>query len=323
MRHSDRLVVLWTPTYFERLWCAYELASWIYLGKSHICFVPVSLAVLAGWAGLGLYAQHALLFLFEALIGRPPTWFVLGAAWMGVSFLTYAARFHVLELSRLPNQLSQFSVQRTRCFCCDTGHIHPQTLQRMPCDRMLVYDALQDWFSKLHGECNISDGEELSHLDFFDKQVQQQIKSHILSSAGFQASYRDALIVSTPMVWYYLNKGPYLEVMPPVEWARWALYVASMVFGAWPMAWDVNLLLLSYYERVMVGSSESYVLKTLSTLATTGSSFCVTLALWAIGVIPFFHVKSPLPQIVASLFTDSLLLSKARSEVPVQLTTRT
>eukprot|EP00929_Paragymnodinium_shiwhaense_P079250 TRINITY_DN41244_c0_g1_i1.p1 TRINITY_DN41244_c0_g1~~TRINITY_DN41244_c0_g1_i1.p1 ORF type:complete len:281 (+),score=30.65 TRINITY_DN41244_c0_g1_i1:174-1016(+) len=47
LRSSKRLVVLWSPRYFTRLWCAYELAAWSYLHRSNprpVKFMPVSRA---------------------------------------------------------------------------------------------------------------------------------------------------------------------------------------------------------------------------------------------------------------------------------------
>eukprot|EP00929_Paragymnodinium_shiwhaense_P029456 TRINITY_DN16873_c0_g2_i1.p1 TRINITY_DN16873_c0_g2~~TRINITY_DN16873_c0_g2_i1.p1 ORF type:complete len:307 (+),score=16.24 TRINITY_DN16873_c0_g2_i1:202-1122(+) len=45
MKASDRIVVLWSSRYFTRLWCTYELASWVKLGKNFsrtVHIVPVT-----------------------------------------------------------------------------------------------------------------------------------------------------------------------------------------------------------------------------------------------------------------------------------------
>jgi len=53
LRATDRLVILWSPRYFTRLWCAYEVAAWLRLkaAMSSVKFMPVSY-------GAGLVAFH-------------------------------------------------------------------------------------------------------------------------------------------------------------------------------------------------------------------------------------------------------------------------
>merc|ERR1712232_605934 len=44
LRHSRRMLVLWSPKYFDRLWCNYECAVFMYLkGCDQIDFVPLEL----------------------------------------------------------------------------------------------------------------------------------------------------------------------------------------------------------------------------------------------------------------------------------------
>ena len=42
--HSDRLVMLWTTRYFTRLWCVFEVVTWLRIGRE-LKFVPVSSAL--------------------------------------------------------------------------------------------------------------------------------------------------------------------------------------------------------------------------------------------------------------------------------------
>jgi len=59
LRHSERLVICWTPSYFTRLWTIYEIASWIHLQKSPgsigVQHVAQTIIILVGVLALTTY----------------------------------------------------------------------------------------------------------------------------------------------------------------------------------------------------------------------------------------------------------------------------
>lgn len=68
---SNRLVIMWCPAYLTRLWCVYELATWIHLGRSFrqtALFVPVCLSLsLFMWAmGIWSYSLVNMLLLLPS-----------------------------------------------------------------------------------------------------------------------------------------------------------------------------------------------------------------------------------------------------------------
>jgi len=318
LRHSDRLVVLWTGSYFTRLWCTYELASWIHLGKSHIHFVPVSFAAVAGMMMSGLFAQFALVTLFRAVTGDLPLMIILLSLWMFCLLVTVSARRHVRELSSLENQLSAFSVQKTQCYCCDFGHVNPLTDEPMPCDRQLVYDALKDWFSEYgaatrsvtssYGGASKSlapDTAELSHLDFFDAQVRARVHSQLISMGSYQLSYSHALMMASPFFWHLMEQATYLESLPWLEWARFALHVMGTVFVAVPITYRMVFVLCTFYQRVLLRNSkigQSRLLQALVTVVSAVSLFCISAALWFLASNPFYHTASFSPLILVTFF---------------------
>jgi len=305
LRHSERLVVLWTESYFTRLWCTYELASWVYLGKSRIRFVPVSFAALACLLMFSLYAELVLGAAWEAQTGSIPVWLVFGT-WMIFSLVgAVFAQAPVRELSSLPRQLAEFSVQKTHCFCCDHNHINPSTSERILCDRSLVYDALKGWFSEQSESSESSDSSdsgEKHHLRFFDREVRKILHGSMLPGS-YRVAYKDALVLTSPSVWFYVPRAVYLETMPPLEWARWALFIVSMIFAAMPCAYQIYFILSSFSERVVVGSSRSWPLRGLSIALSTVCIFCTFMFGWALAAFPLYFCTEP----IYSIYTSSFL----------------
>eukprot|EP00448_Togula_jolla_P015705 CAMPEP_0170586360 /NCGR_PEP_ID=MMETSP0224-20130122/9708_1 /TAXON_ID=285029 /ORGANISM="Togula jolla, Strain CCCM 725" /LENGTH=330 /DNA_ID=CAMNT_0010909911 /DNA_START=178 /DNA_END=1170 /DNA_ORIENTATION=- len=306
MRHSKRLVVLWSAPYFTRLWCAYELASWIYLGKSDICFMPVSIAVFTAILTLGLFVHSVLTTLCEAVVGEVPLRVALPCLWLFCVLLATLARHHVNELGQLSHQLTHFSVRGAHCFCCDAGHLDPETHEAMPCDRQLVYRALDEWFAKRSHDAKLPELSELSCLDFFDDQVRRLVYSHLSSLGAYRLSYANAVISNSPLVWFFVSRAAYLETQAWMEWLRYALYVGSLLFAALPTGYQTVIECCGYFERVFVGCSESWLLKALSTATSAFSMFCISGFLWLLVFLPFTYIRSPLPLMLVSVFLGVL-----------------
>ena len=56
LNQARRLVILWSPRYFTRLWCVYEIASWLHLGKG---LDSVSLVLMPVEMARGMCFSHA------------------------------------------------------------------------------------------------------------------------------------------------------------------------------------------------------------------------------------------------------------------------
>jgi len=136
LRHSDFLVICWTPSYFSRLWTIFEMASWAHLHKllTSIVFQPVAQASLC-IVGMLLITIHNLLRLKQVLPTDVMTFGMVGLWGL-------AARKQITDLCQIRRQLTDFSVSEAQCFCCTHSHVMPSTGQRLPCDRELVYQTL-------------------------------------------------------------------------------------------------------------------------------------------------------------------------------------
>lgn len=195
LKHSRRIKVLWGQQYLSRLWCTYELASWIHLNKAihAVDFMPVAFAEAL---------LHYALFMTSAVLVWEVCDYQWSDAWGHVmSFVclahlqampVHAVRRLMLDLSLLPQQVAEFSVRETKCFCCEVDHVHPDTGVPLPCDRELVYSTLFVWFG---------DGSDECHLDKFDELARASLQRLIRSVRGDGLQYSHALFLASPSLW--------------------------------------------------------------------------------------------------------------------------
>ncbi|CAE7466998.1 unnamed protein product [Symbiodinium microadriaticum] len=191
LNHSKRLVVLWSPRYFSRLWCAYEIAAFLtdHNKHKHILIMPVHAGITITSAFFFFsWVTSSLLIVLGLLeygtlgvqLGQD-LWAVAGAAlgWMlgpvvlfGLPFATFSVRM-AKQLQHVPEQLKTFEVQNAACFCCANDHKHPDTGAEIPCDRELVYRKLEDWYGR---PTDIGD----EHLRRFNSLVHHRLGRSVL-----------------------------------------------------------------------------------------------------------------------------------------------
>lgn len=255
LKRTERLVVLWSPQYLTRLWCTYEVATWLHMGKEFrrdVAFVPVFLCTAQLSFTLGIY-------IFTIV-----TWFLLrflapvahAAAELGVLAVVLAPSISMLrqmvwDLGNLHSQLRNFRVQETECFCCSNKHRGPETGQRLACDRDLVYGVLAQWFAE--GQENAQDSFNL----FMQKQVAFAAALGVLSP---WRRYNICLLMTLPVVWWSYSEAVLIPSMremgsPEIYVALFALEGFVSSFLAFPACAMVGLRLCSYSNRL--GGEES------------------------------------------------------------------
>ncbi|CAE7404104.1 unnamed protein product [Symbiodinium natans] len=186
LKASEKLVILWSERYFQRLWCMYEVAAFLRTNPkpNAVQIVPVTLPLLLlihyAWWCLHSMALHVM---WHSVLGTEGSramfaGVVLTAAFV-ISFpLQSRAGIHLHQnLSMLKEQLGQFNIHRTECSCCSLGHKHPHTGAALPCDRKLVYRTLLHW----HGKHGFSTDQ---CLDRFSQTVRSQLGDSILRAWG-------------------------------------------------------------------------------------------------------------------------------------------
>lgn len=258
LNHSDRLVMLWSKHYFSRLWCVYELAGWLHIGRDFrqtSAFMPVRLAQLLVWAAAVWSLDAGSELLFSLCV---PWWLRSLRTWAA-----YAAAVHILreplrELLELQSQVEAFSVRDSECFCCTHNHRHPETLGILPCDRKLVYLTLVKWFghrATAKGSHTTLDTADFirAALDAFDLHVRAKVGKALGCTAQVHIpptlAYRDLtmLMVVPALVWLDALGGLHAE--PPRVRLRAALHACTMCFCAWPCCARLILLMATTVAR--------------------------------------------------------------------------
>eukprot|EP00929_Paragymnodinium_shiwhaense_P043975 TRINITY_DN22567_c1_g1_i1.p1 TRINITY_DN22567_c1_g1~~TRINITY_DN22567_c1_g1_i1.p1 ORF type:complete len:618 (+),score=58.73 TRINITY_DN22567_c1_g1_i1:135-1988(+) len=294
---SRRMLVLWSPHYFSRLWCTYELAAWCHLQGTDNCKMEIR-SVPA--AMLQLFFTLVLAFCqaiggLSTLMGVPSRASIVFAA-LVVSPLFVRLAKAISDMSKLPQQLQAYRIRQASCFCCTNGHRHPDTLQALTCDRDLIYSTLQQWTvernsgrsstsaSLMLTTCSIDEA-----LEDFDKLVQHSMLSVIsrkLNTKLVIGGYTDCVLTAVPVFWsccdycgWLLHEAEYQNCL------RWLLEYSAAALFVFPLAGacavQVTLRLGPRLERTASerGLSSKYVFPLLVMLAYCGSLWL----LWAPG----------------------------------------
>lgn len=192
---SANLTILWSPRYFSRLWCCYEIATFLREAQAQAA-KPVTLFPVAfSWIAvlymitfalpmLGVYAIFAIdpeiatssCFECEAL-----GFALLGADFVLEAVMVYAGLDLFSSVDGLDRQLRDFNIKEADCFCCSQNHQHPETGETLMCDRIFVYEAVKQWYvrSVRYGD----DGDD-DALEGFNQAVRTGLRIKVLESVS-------------------------------------------------------------------------------------------------------------------------------------------
>eukprot|EP00929_Paragymnodinium_shiwhaense_P039241 TRINITY_DN20633_c0_g2_i1.p1 TRINITY_DN20633_c0_g2~~TRINITY_DN20633_c0_g2_i1.p1 ORF type:complete len:590 (+),score=38.35 TRINITY_DN20633_c0_g2_i1:215-1984(+) len=209
LKHSKRLVVLWSPTYFSRLWCSYELAAWFKFENelSSILFVPVEIPARLVVNFCIIATANTLSGIAQVARDADPS--ALGALVVDIVvriisvvvlvLFAYVIQGHIENVGVLQEELSTFEMQRTRCFCCSNNHCHPETGAPLSCDRNMVYSTLAGWLPS-----TAEGGSEGAHLTAFNDEVRSTLHEYVtrvLPERQLFLRYVDFLFALLPQAW--------------------------------------------------------------------------------------------------------------------------
>ncbi|CAE7643322.1 unnamed protein product [Symbiodinium necroappetens] len=248
---SKKLTILWSPRYFSRLWCCYELATFLrHSTRQSIEIMPTKLAVLF----FGLFCSTQFISLLYVLAAAVLANQAVGQSQRIVEMVTITSITSIAfllpavlclhagigvagSMGELENQLRAFRIQNCRCFCCSVDHIHPETKAPLPCDRELILEAVKKWYFE-----DISSPQEKAsdepHWEKFNQTAQQELLPLVLDSVGtgLCMSYFSALVCAaslpTLVFWLptvYIEGAHYFEGSHLMVWwvrccVHWAIF---------------------------------------------------------------------------------------------------
>jgi len=273
LRISDRLVILWSPRYFTRLWCVYEIASWMSQGKSlrKVEINPVA-------EGSFMFANHigitmlSVMLVWCARFEDLLYYITMASAAVGACMLPlHIMRRNVRDLQQMPQQIKSFHFDKAECFCCSVNHIIPGTDTVIPCDREVIQTKLTQWFKK--GKAD--------PIALFNNYVRKQLGAHILKRVGgSKVRYTSAVTCCISGILFFSDRAPLLWKLE--GWASWRLFMfyCTNCFAVFPSILRFSL------ETALVFNSTVGVLKNpfydiLVTIAACAPTTVPTLLLMA------------------------------------------
>ena len=253
---SKKLTILWSPRYFSRLWCCYELATFLrHSTRQSIEIMPTKLAVLF----FGMFCSTQCVSLVYVLLAAVLANEAAGQSQRIVEMVTIAGFLAIAfilpavlclhagigvagSMGELEDQLRSFRIQNCRCFCCSVDHIHPETKAPLPCDRELILETVKKWyFQSLSSPQEKEEASDEPHWEKFNQTAQEELLPIVLDSVGTGRtcmSYFSTLVwaASLPSLIFWLpayieNEHSFEGSHLLVWWVRCCLHWAAFPLG--------------------------------------------------------------------------------------------
>lgn len=233
LARSKRMTVVWSETYFDRLWCVFEVACFTAtrgFNTATLKFLPVmdatflvtsSLACFVGIAIWELQVMGGDEVIDKSLGPQFGSYAMIISA--SVHLFTFWANFYAMYKHeecafKLSLQLRSFSVKNCKCFD--------------PADRDIVEGCIRGWFGS---------------LDAFDTLVREKLRPALESHFGMSPTSYGTAICCTWHLFFFLSDvlpyGSFLSAATLVQ----MLVMSGMIFCIFPL----EICLWSYLARVL------------------------------------------------------------------------
>jgi len=244
LKSSASMLVLWDPSWVQRFWCVFELASFLHSQKygattsKHLSIRPNLMGPVLLTGKAGLIALLGLWPICLEVFGRSIMVMVLTiSTGLLPCFLCLAhiGRTFCCSLDTLQQQLAKFRVKDAKCWCCTVNHVDEATGEPLPCDRDVMLKCIGIWFG--------------SSTDF-EILVQGHVRTTLLRQLTSPVYlYQQVVVASSPVMWLFLDRVAYLLSIGEMSIG------ASVFFDA--LAW----WLLAIPSIVVLGVAVAYKLR--------------------------------------------------------------
>lgn len=238
LKHSDSMLILWDPTWTERLWCLFELAAFLQSKKDqkkqllirptlsgplHISFFLVSFAGMIPINMVPMDVSEPILMLANA-----------GGVVLCASVASYVAmstlRSYFRDLDTMKQQLLRVSFDTSRASCCDDGHRRGG--RRTPCDRKILKECVKQWFGS---------------QETFEHTLRSEILEILTRDLAKRVfTTKSTLAMFMPIIWAFMDHAASEERFYPGQfWVKWT--GAAMLEGL-----SIWLLFMPILKDVLV-----------------------------------------------------------------------
>ncbi|CAE7323472.1 unnamed protein product [Symbiodinium sp. CCMP2456] len=300
LKNSRSMLVCWDETYFQRLWCVFELAAFLRSHDERATELDIRPTFLGPCAAcLFLMCSAAMLVIRpqqepKAYLNTP----INAAIWLcglfsivapvGAAFL----RDFFCKLEGMKDQLPKFCLRDPTCHCCEVNHVLDSG-QCMSCDREVMEDCIRSWF-----------GSTIR----FESHVRQRVLPEVEKRLGnYLFPYHMLVGCCIPIVWAHFDG--LAIAMAEEDWrhlaersmyvlSRWLCELPIFFALAFPLMWNlrdrrstlfadvaVNVLCMVlplpvYYGMYVVGEYLRQTWGVFGMLAKLVLVFVATASLW-------------------------------------------
>eukprot|EP00435_Cladocopium_sp_Y103_P020350 s555_g4.t5 len=212
---SDCVLLLWSPTYFKRLWCMLEISALVKATLTDdlksdlpLQFIPLELAKLSFYLWLTCFLV-LLAVQINTVFNKPvPDSYFIAAVCVCAAYLQIAAfRQYARDRRFLAQQLQSFSVQHAMC----------SDLQ----DRSTIEATILSWF-------------DTTDIEVCNRQIRQMVSEKVLGSLGPAQHYSTKLLLPVLLL-HLFNNADYASGTWFDEDTFWRFLGPVMGFGVWMM----------------------------------------------------------------------------------------
>ena len=262
LKKSDVMLILWDPTWTQRLWCLFELAAFLKSKKvasgkqalivRPIFFGPISIAIFIFCCAVCIpftttpvSSDQTFTLMFSSgtglLVG-----FVVGYP----TILTLRNYFQNLDIMR--QQLLEVSFDTTKSSCCEQNHQSPSG-QPVLCDRKVVKECVNIWFGS-------------------QEAFEQHVRSEVLEILTLSLQERVftmtwVLAVTSPFLWAFMDLSASLIGHPETRfWAHPSVLLLIDGLSFWFLGFPNVKDLLLMFCRVARAKHKNLYLEILKNL---------------------------------------------------------